>query len=1623
MESLTADRESTAVEGAASTSGPASRFRRSVAIVVGVDRYGDGIPDLCSAVADAKAIAEALQADHEFEIRLLVDEEARLPDLLELLRVELPARLGSDDRLLFYFAGHGLAVDGDAGPAGYLLPANARRAEPDGFLPMHVLHDDLARLPVRHALVILDCCFAGTFRWSTLRDVEHGVNRIYRERYERYVESAAWQVLTSTSADQLAFDRLNGDRGDRGAAHSPFARALLDGLTGAADYTGDNLITASELAMFVAERVAPAAEAAGRRQVPQLFPLDRHNCGEFVFQVPRRMLELEPAPALAEEANPYRGLQSFREQDRALFFGRTEVTRRLVDAISAQRLTVVVGPSGCGKSSVVQAGAVPVLREAGWNVLPIQRPGRAPLAVLQAWTRTLGDDAAAVDPVGAWLGLIASRAGEGPCLVIIDQLEELLTHRTPEAERIALLGALATALGVAPQLRVVVTVRSDSEPQFHSSPLGAWWAEARFVVPGLTRHEVREVIERPATTAVVHFEPSRLVDHLIDDVALVPGPLPLLSFALSELYRRCWTRWQVGERDRALRETDYRAMGSVAGALTQRASALHDRLVLEDPAYAMTIRNVVVRMVAIVGGELARRRVPREELAYADPAENQRVADVLQRFQDARLISLGSEPGDDGTPRAYAEPAHDELVRGWTQVRQWVDEIDEPPGTRALLGSLGVAVHAWEHGGRAKPLLWADGRVKLAQELGRIQPSAFNAVERHFVRASARRIRARRTLLVGITSITIAVLSTALLYARSQASRAEAEATRAGTEAARATANEATAKQETARKTEALALATARELEVRQERDRASKETARANKETARATTSEAETRDQFERAETNAAEARSQRDAAMREKDANSLMLAASYEEAGRQLAVKGHALEATPYLVEARRLGSDAAPLHVLFAVASRSLPLATFEHTGEIRSAVFSRDQRRIATASDDGEVRLWDATTGERVAPVLERSEYTYRVVFSPDNSLLLGANVVHQAQLWDTRTGRIVGALSGAWNAMSEASFSPDSKRVVTAYQKQAAIWEVHATARPVAVLPHTSTVNVASFSPNGARIVTGDDRGVRLWDAATGHLLATYFEGQGAVYCASFSRDGAYVVSTGKGHNLRVWSAADGQLAFPPRFTSGGGVGDPCPTFNYDGTRIVTPTGQFGIDVLTAHAGEKAWSLSAGRDSAMTSAAFSGDGTRVLTVGVDQTARVWVAAHGEPAVAPLQHPTALRTAAIDFSGSRVVTVDTRRAYLWALPGSDLAEDRFVQAKAVVVSAAFSADGLRLVTTFFDGARVWDWRTGAPVTSPLAHGGHIAGARLSANGSRVLTFGGDRVRIWEVDRGGGAGPILMMPGQVNDAELSSDGARVVTASGDNTVSIWDAATGQRIAGPWQHDSTAAQAAFSPDGTRVVAIDGLKASVREIASGKEVMHVDHSKAIVDVNFSSDGRRIVTASFDASARVWDAASGKPITRPLVHKDAVVRAQFSRDGTRILTRAFDATVRIWDAASGQPLCPPIRQQYIHDIALSPDASLVATAGGGDAVAQLWDARTGQPVMPAIAHVLSSGDTVTFSPDGRTLLVANGDNSPHVVHVPWLDGTIDDWAAIAQRSPYVLLNGVLAPRDSTGAR
>ncbi|MDJ0596764.1 MAG: caspase family protein [Pleurocapsa sp. MO_226.B13] len=369
-------------------------FDRSLAVVIGINDYQNGIDTLQTAIPDAFAIAEILNKSYKyklvhpkFESEVIVNQYATKERLETLLKDILPNKIKptESDRLIFYFAGHGIARNSDEGPEGYLVPQDADMKDRGSLLKMREIHDWLAQLECRHLLVILDCCFAGTFRWASYRKLIPISQDITEAHYDRFIKFPAWQVLTSASYNQGALEFLNNRDVEPNRKHSPFAEGLIEALQQEkGDLNNDGIIIATELYLYLRDYVELNSKD---RQTPGFFPLKKHDRGEYIFKLPNTPLNLKKTPELSKENNPYRGLDPFEEKHAALFFGREEVIKELFTKVSQphHQLTVVSGISGSGKSSLVQAGLIPCLRKnqaQQWLIFDPIRPGTNPYTSL-----------------------------------------------------------------------------------------------------------------------------------------------------------------------------------------------------------------------------------------------------------------------------------------------------------------------------------------------------------------------------------------------------------------------------------------------------------------------------------------------------------------------------------------------------------------------------------------------------------------------------------------------------------------------------------------------------------------------------------------------------------------------------------------------------------------------------------------------------------------------------------------------------------------------------------------------------------------------------------------------------------------------------------------------------------------------------------------------------------------------------------------------------------------------------------------------------------------------------------------------------------------------------------------
>jgi len=443
---------------------------------------------------------------------------------------------------------------------------------------------------------------------------------------------------------------------------------------------------------------------------------------------------------------------------------------------------------------------------------------------------------------------------------------------------------------------------------------------------------------------------------------------------------------------------------------------------------------------------------------------------------------------------------------------------------------------------------------------------------------------------------------------------------------------------------------------------------------------------------------------------------------------------------------------------------------------------------------------------------------------------------------------------------------------------------------------------------------------------------------------------------------------------------------------------------------------------------------FSPDGTLVLTVSDDNSARLWDTATALPSSQPMFHQETIRSAAFSPDGSTILTSSGTTARLWDTKAHPIGRPMVHQGP--VLKVAFSPDGRTILTSSGTTARLWDAMT-SPIGQPITHQGPITSIAFSPDGRSVLTGSEDKTaRLWDAATGRPIGPPMRHRASVlavafspdNETVLTVEQTRVVENSGDRdeTVRLWHAATatpigqpmGQRrmfditfspdgkiaLTGGWEaeirlwdtatglpiglpmwHQNSIRTVTFSPDGKTILtgSYDKTARLWDSVTAKPLVPPLPHQETVVSVAFSPDGRTVLTGSFDKTARIWDAVTGRPVGPPMTHPGPVLIAAYSPDGKTILTRTWDKTARLWNAVNGQPIGQPLdhaEQSTAVQSVVSPNGKIILT-GGQDKTARLWDAATAKPRGQPMVH-RDTVSSLAFSPDGKTILTGGVDKT-----------------------------------------
>ncbi len=1243
---------------------------------------------------------------------------------------------------------------------------------------------------------------------------------------------------------------------------------------------------------------------------------------------------------MAGDRRPFRGLLPFTGSDADLFFGRDAEITAFAERLRDEPILGVVGPSGVGKSSFVAAGGLPRLQEqARW--LPILvRPGSRPLrslarrlteaasgATASEHADTVPDDDNTstapqrhADDQDGLPALLQDRPGElavrlldlaetsgKRVVLVVDQLEEVFTLAPPAEARAFLAAVLHGATDSDDPVRVVFTIRDDFLS--HLAP----------AAPDALGHLLVLRNPQPAAMTQLLCEPLRLVDLRFDDPDLAAeivdavvderAGLPLLQFAM----RRLWERRD--REQRVLRRADYEAMGGVAGALADHADAILDGL---SPEQVQTARALLLRLVTPDG---TRRDQARDQLLDGLPPE---ASTVLGRLVGARLLTVTRADGEAGEARV--DLAHEALIASWSRLARWIDEGKDE---LAFVAEAEQAAVLWERRGQRTPEVWTgDALLDAKRQLRRHNP-VLPPLVRRFLDAGfaeqARRVRRRRVVLAAIGVLLAAVTVGAVMLALEFRDREEVA------HAARARAEEERRVADTQRQQARRSQATARRETAREAFLRGDMLTARTSLRMA------------FERQDSLQARAlvrQLEQTHTLWTNRITGLVYGVAFSHDGRTAAVAGQ--DRSVYVIDVatghmRRLGSQADHVcGVAFAEDSKALvsmdlggvvrrwDRVTGEHHDITRHSVddcrisFDRLTHRHAITTSEGAIVVWDHVAEREHRVLTQPNEHASDAYLDGSGHQVIAVNITGRATVWDVDESRIVARIGRTGRVMSVV-FSPDGGSAAFGYR--------------------SGPVRVFDLKTMGERALPGAK--------VSGHSL-------------SYSRDGRYLLGGGEG--IQLWDMTTGEVT---RF---GEQDRDRVVFAPDGRTFLTSSSAGEVELSRVFA-PKERTAARGHGNMVWDVAFSPDGETLASGSHDQTVRLWSAETGEDQRVLKGHTGFVVGLDFDSTGGRLAsaamdgtvriwdtaTGDTQQVMTGHFqPGRSDCPVDFHPSEPILARAGWTVDLINLET---GDKRSMD-------DSKLADRRGTLGLDFSPDGSRIVGAGYPTVRVWSVEDGRHLFDLAGHPRTVRAVGYSPDGTRIATGCRDNTMRTWDAETGAELTradlGARIHS-----AEYLPDGERVVgALSDGDAFILTIETGAVQRFKGHRTECNAVALSPNGDRLVTGSDDATVRLWDVATQRPVWRSKRPATTPPDAQgMVRSRTEQLTAVGGPDGRVTIRSSGSEI--ELADTPAHPVtALLFGAPGTLSAGFANGMVGTWSLESGA----LLDHIRLHGDVVHLS-------------------------------------------------------
>lgn len=603
---------------------------------------------------------------------------------------------------------------------------------------------------------------------------------------------------------------------------------------------------------------------------------------------------------------------------------------------------------------------------------------------------------------------------------------------------------------------------------------------------------------------------------------------------------------------------------------------------------------------------------------------------------------------------------------------------------------------------------------------------------------------------------------------------------------------------------------------------------------------------------------------------------------------------------------------------------LRIREWKRNGGVRAVAFTPDGKQVAATSSNGHMLLWQTATGKEV-------EFTKDLVggaalaFSPDGkriALAASGGVVP----YQFPSGEPLPSWKWSNVSVNSLAFSTDGKHLVTGDDNHGVrVWDVAERKLRIRLDGHKGLVSAVAFAPDGKHVASASlDRTFRLWDVASGKEVRRFEGHHDQVWCLRFTADGKTIASASMDHTVRLWAAASGKEL---RAFRGHRFGVFAVDVAPDG-RTLASVGLDGTLRLWETATGKELRCVSVSPSSVRAVALAPDGKSVATGDSDNCVRLWNPANGKElrSMEAGTHPPergGLWSANWSPDDRFVVTAGSDGTVrLWeSATGKEL---RILGRQSDEVwSAAFAPDGRRVVSVGRrDGTvHVWDAVNGGELEPlPPRHFGGVSRVAFSRDGERLATGGGSfdpTIHLWNPRTGRHVRALAGHTNFGNDLALSADGRALASISYDGTLRLWDTATGkERLlrrgsgGGDLPLDLSLA---LSPDGRLLAASNDRGIGLWDTASGRlRRTLVDAPGALVSLAFSPDGRTLAVGH-RGTLRLWEMASGRVCAEFTGHQAGIQMAAFSSDGRRLVSASHDGSALIWDA-TGLAAQRPVR-------------------------------------------------------------------------------------------------------------